>query len=104
MARLDAIRQFGDRQALLEWLANREYPTDGRLALGQYVGAPESLEWLQLSGLKAFDYREKIGHFDSLVGRAVSQFLGSAERGLLYLNRDPHGRYVAIVMTKPDPQ
>lgn len=100
LGRLEPVRQFADREAVLRWLSQASLPSETGLALGQYVGSEEAQEWRARLRLSAFDYGEGLGHFDSRAGLVVTAFVERKVPSLLYLNRDPHGRYVTMVMHK----
>ena len=101
LASMELVQQFGSRAALSQWLSTHALPTDGALATGQHINTEEAAALLLKSGLRSFEYRKGIGYFESLAGRALGQFIASQENSLLYINGDPHGRYVVLVMNKP---
>ncbi|HEB28907.1 MAG TPA: hypothetical protein ENI05_14315 [Porticoccus sp.] len=100
LATLQLVRQFPDRQALSLWLDGQSFSVDNFFAAGQSLDEQESDEWLSELGLQRFECCEDIGYFDGKVGRVLCEFIARGENSLLYLNADPHGRYMAIVLSK----
>lgn len=100
LATLTDIATFPDREALQHWLSDGLDGSEWTLATGQYLAPEEAAQWQVDTGFSALDYRADIGHFDSQAGRALCRFLEDGSGGLVYLNRDPRGRYVAVILKK----
>lgn len=100
LAELEFVRQFPDAGAVTDWLANKPLPKGAALALGQHMDAQECTQWLQHSGLPQFNYGGNVGYFESRLGLLFEPFFTSDIPSVLHLNRDPHGRYVALLLNK----
>jgi hypothetical protein len=101
LGRLLAVESFVDRAALNAWLATQRIDAKWILATGQFMPANEADEWSKSLNLERFDYRTSRPYYDSQSGAALGEFLRSGDtRTLLHLNRDPSGRYGAMVVKK----
>jgi hypothetical protein len=101
LGRVIAVEQFVDRDALQVWLASQALDDDGLLATGQFMPASEANEWAEQLKLAVFEYRKTRAYYDSQSGAAIGEYLrGNDARTLLHLNRDPGGRYGAMVLRK----
>lgn len=101
LAALESICQFPDRESLLHWWHQQPGDSVSSLALGQYMPPDEGAQWLAETGLPHFEYGQGIGHFDSRAGMLIREFIERGSQRLLYINRDPHGRYVAMLLARP---
>jgi len=96
-----AAEHFVDREVLTTWLATQSIDRDWLLATGQFMPANDAIEWSNQLQLELFDYRTKRAYYDSQSGAVISEYLRSEDpRTLLHLNRDPSGRYSAMVVTR----
>lgn len=100
LASVEPIQQFPNRQLLSTWLQQQNFEDGTQLANGQYMADDEAAQWLAETKLPPFFYRDNIGHFDSQVGRALCQFVKSDIAALVYINRDPRGRYTVILLKR----
>jgi hypothetical protein len=101
LGRLLAIDFFEDRQALEAWLTTQSTNRDWRLATGQFMDQAEANEWASKLQLDVFDYRSSRDYYDSQSGAVIGEFLrGTDAQTLLHLNRDPTGRYSAMVVDR----
>lgn len=101
LAALEAVRHFPDRESLQQWWQQLRDERISYLAFGQSMPDSEGEQWLSATGLAHFEYGHNVGYFDSRAGVLVSEFIARGSQRLLYLNRDPHGRYVAMLLDKP---
>jgi hypothetical protein len=81
-------------------LQQQHFEKSTHFACGQYLSDDEAAELFGETKLPLFSYRDNIGHFDSQVGRALCLFVESDKKGLLYINRDPRGRYMVILLKR----
>lgn len=101
LGEIRAAEHFVDVDALRVWLASQEMNSDWRLATGQFMPEPEAEAWARELRLESFDYRTGRAYYDSQSGAAINAYLNSGTGStLLHLNRDPTGRYSAIVFAK----
>jgi hypothetical protein len=101
LGQLLATEFFPDRPALEAWLSRQPTNSEWLLATGQFMEKVEAEEWASKLKLDVFEYRSARGYYDSQSGAAIGEYLrGNDERTLLHLNRDPSGRYSAMVITK----
>ena len=100
LASVESIQQFPNRQLLSSWFKQQNFEAATQLAIGQYMDDEEAEQWLAETKLPPFLYRHNIGHFDSQVGRALCQFVNSDTAALVHINRDPRGRYMAMVLKR----
>lgn len=97
LGRFEGIHDFPDALALESWLA--EEPVAASVfGAGQYLGG-EVGQWCDRLGLEPWVVPE-IGYFDSFAGRLFCDFLARGEGRMLYLNRDPLGRYCAVELVR----
>jgi hypothetical protein len=99
LATLDAVQHFTDREALSSWLAELPVEADDCLALGLSIASDEADYWLVETGLPPFNFREPPAYFKSLAGLVFCEFVRRGAGRLIYLNRDPVGRYMAVVIS-----
>lgn len=99
LATLDAVQHFTDREALSAWLAELPVEAGDCLALGQSIESDEADHWLVETGLPPFNFREAPAYFKSLAGLVFCEFVRCGAGRLIYLNRDPVGRYMAVVIS-----
>lgn len=97
LGRLIAAEHFVDEAELRAWLAKQTIGADCWFATGQFMPDAEASAWQRELGAKRFDYRATRPYYDSQSGAAIGEFLRSERGTLLHLNRDPSGRYSAIV-------
>jgi hypothetical protein len=98
LGRLVAAEHFVDRDALNAWLEAQSIDRHWLLATGQFMSTHEASEWADQLKLDVFDYRKDRAYYDSQSGAVLGEYLRGAEtRTLLHLNRDPSGRYSAMV-------
>jgi hypothetical protein len=96
---LMATEHFVDAAALQAWLTRQEIDASWHLATGQFMQPTEAADWQKQLGLDFFDYRATRAYYDSHSGAAIGEFVRSKRTGsLLHLNRDPSGRYSAMVV------
>lgn len=101
LGRLLAIESFVDREALIAWLATQRIDSNWILATGQFMPAREAEDWKKQLTLDVFDYRASRPYYDSQSGAVLGEFLRTSDRRtLLHLNRDPSGRYSAMVLRR----
>lgn len=100
LATIEQVQTFPDRAGLSVWLESLDSGDHYLLAVGQSIDCEESSQWEEDTGMQRLDYRKGVGHVDSLAGRALCVFLDECDGTLVYINRDPHGRYVAILLEK----
>lgn len=102
LGQLVAAEHFVDAQALRAWLASSRVARDAALATGQFMQQSEAQQWSHELGLPMLDYRAQRAYYDSQSGALIHAFLRSdrAHSALLHLNRDPSGRYSAIVVRR----
>jgi hypothetical protein len=101
LGRLLAAEHFVDRDALSAWLATQAIDGSWLLATGQFMTAHEASEWAHALKLSVFEYRKTLAYYDSQSGAALGEYLRAGDgRPLLHLNRDPSGRYSAMLATK----
>ncbi|GAA4094597.1 beta-ketoacyl synthase N-terminal-like domain-containing protein [Zhongshania borealis] len=98
LATLDAVQHFPDRQVLAAWLSALTFSAEDCLALGQMIESAEADQWLAETGLSQFNFCESIAHFNSQAGIVFCEFVRRGCGRLIYLNRDPVGRYMAVVI------
>ena len=98
LGRLLAAEHFVDATALRTWLANQMKDGSWRVAFGQFMPQHEASEWQRELDLAAFDYRATRAYYDSQSGAAIAAFLRDHHGTLLHLNRDPSGRYSALLV------
>lgn len=101
LGRLIGAEPFLDRNALRTWLTGQAIEKDWRLACGQFMPQTEASEWQRELGIEIFEYRTERAYYDSQSGAAIGEFLRNRDAGtLLHLNRDPSGRYCALIVTR----
>ena len=101
LGRLIAAEPFADRETARAWLQNTQLPKNCLFASGQFMSDEESDVWCRELDMKAFDYRQHRGYYDSQSGAAIGEFFAHSEgRALLHLNRDPSGRYSAMLIER----
>lgn len=100
LATLDWIKHFPDRQALSQFLNQENFFPDCLLAVGQYMDQSEAEEWRSSTGLLPFIEGGNPGYFESQLGQTLCRYITEGEGQLLFLNRDPHGRYMAVFCSK----
>ncbi len=98
LGRLLAAEPFVDADAMRAWLASQSIAADWQLACGQFMPQAEAAAWQRELDLQPFDYRAERAYYDSQSGAAISEFLRHQRGTLLHLNRDPSGRYVAVIV------
>lgn len=99
LGRLLAAEHFVDATALQSWLKQQPIDASWRLATGQFMAAAEVADWKNTLRLAAFEYRATRAYYDSHSGAVIGEFLRSEQQGtLLHINRDPSGRYSALVV------
>lgn len=96
--RLLAVEHFPDMEALRAWLAEQAVDARWKLATGQFMPRAEADEWQRALGLEDFDYLTGRPYYDSQSGAAIGEFLRREKGTLLHLNRDPSGRYQAMLV------
>jgi hypothetical protein len=96
--RLVAAESFIDAEALRAWLQTQAIDEHWRLACGQFMSQREAEEWQRALGVESFDYRSNRAYYDSQSGATIGEFLRKRSGTLLHLNRDPTGRYSALVV------
>jgi hypothetical protein len=100
LGRLVAAEHFCDVAALRVWLS-QAIDSNWQLAMGQFLPEDEAEGWCKELRLNVFDYRASRAYYDSQSGAAIGEFLRNTVSGtLLHLNRDPSGRYSAMVVAK----
>lgn len=100
LAVVELVQQFPNRLLLAAWLQQQDFHPAIQLAIGQSMGKTEAAEWLAHTQLTEFLYCEGIGHFDSQAGLALNKFVKSSIPALLYINRDPRGRYTVVLLSR----
>jgi hypothetical protein len=101
LGRMLAAEHFVAEPELRAWLASQPIEPDWQLATGQFMPADEAGAWQRELGMELFEYRAGRAYYDSQSGAVIGEFLRRRERGtLLHLNRDPSGRYSAILVEK----
>jgi hypothetical protein len=101
LGRVIATEHFCDVAALQMWLATQAIDASWCLATGQFMPPAEAADWQTRLGLEVFDYRSNLDYYDSQSGAVVGAFVRSKQIGtLLHLNRDPSGRYSAMVVER----
>jgi len=102
LGQLVAAEHCDDAQALRDWLAASQPTGDAVLATGQFMQDAEAQQWARDLALPMFDYRAQRAYYDSQSGALIHAFLRSdaAHSALVHLNRDPSGRYSAVVVRR----
>lgn len=95
---IDAVGFFADRAQARRGLAELAGSGDTVFAPGQYLGA-EAAEWSRRLSLESW-HCEARGYFDSQAASVLRDFLERGSGRLLLLNRDPRGRYAAVVASR----
>jgi|HigsolmetaAR202D_1030399.scaffolds.fasta_scaffold00150_34 hypothetical protein len=98
LGRLLAAGHFTDAKALRVWLSDQTIDAQWKLATGQFMPRAEADEWQRALGLEVFDYLTGRPYYDSQSGAAIGEFLRREKGTLLHLNRDPSGRYQAMLV------
>jgi hypothetical protein len=101
LGRLLAAEHFVDATALQTWLAMQAVDASWQLATGQFMQPAEAADWQKQVGVESFDYRADRAYYDSHSGAAIGEYVRRKQTGtLLHLNRDPSGRYSAMVVER----
>jgi hypothetical protein len=101
LGQLLATEPFMDATALRAWLSQQVIDRNCLLATGQFMPATETVQWQRELELDIFGYRAGRAYYDSQSGAVLGEFLRSDRQGsLLHLNRDPSGRYSAMLLSK----
>jgi hypothetical protein len=101
LCQLLAVESFIDSAAFDQWLRKQPEREDWVVATGQFMGESEAREWATSMHADVFDYRAGRPYYDSHSGAVISAYASSDERRpLLHVNRDPSGRYSAIVVSR----
>jgi hypothetical protein len=101
LGQLLAVEHFVDGEALSAWLEKQALDARWVLAAGQFMPTTEAMEWSMKLRIERFEYRNARPYYDSQSGAVIGEYLRSGEsRTLLHLNRDPSGRYSAVVLRK----
>lgn len=101
LGRIVAAEHFTDRATARTWLADAQLAKDSLFASGQFMTDEESADWRRELGMSAFEYRQNRGYYDSQSGAVIGEFLSFSEgRALVHLNRDPSGRYSAMLVER----
>ncbi|MDZ7785040.1 MAG: hypothetical protein U5K56_19545 [Halioglobus sp.] len=95
---VDAVEFFGDRAQAQERLEKLARNGGTFFAPGQYLGS-EAADWSRRLALDIWR-SEPAGHFDSRAAGVLCDFLERGSGCLLHLNRDPRGRYAAVVVSR----
>ncbi len=98
LGRLLAAEHFVDDESLRAWLSRQRMDADWQLASGQFMPEAEARSWQDELQLRRFDYRASRAYYDSQSGAAIGEFLRNEAGTLLHLNRDPSGRYSAMIV------
>jgi Beta-ketoacyl synthase, N-terminal domain len=101
LCQLLAVESFIDRAAFEQWLNKQPEREDWVVATGQFMSASEAREWATSMHADVFDYRSDRPYYDSHSGAVINAYASSDERRpLLHVNRDPSGRYSAMVVSR----
>jgi hypothetical protein len=102
---LSAVELFPDRGALTAWAAGQALDGETVFAAGQHLPDGEAEALRTALGLgPILTYREGRPYYDCQAGAVIGAFLsGGRGRTLLHLNRDPQGRWAAILVRR-DPR
>ncbi|CAA0106487.1 Uncharacterised protein [Zhongshania aliphaticivorans] len=98
LATLDEVRPFSTSEALSEYLATLTLSPTDYLALGQSMAMDEAYYWQELLGLPVFKLGGELGYFKSQAGAVFCEFIRRGPGRLIYVNRDPLGRYILVVI------
>jgi len=98
VGRLIAAEHFADANELRAWLEDQPIDARWKLAIGQFMPRVEADEWQRALGLEVFDYLIGRPYYDSQSGATIGEFLRREKGTLLHLNRDPSGRYQALLV------
>jgi hypothetical protein len=101
LCQLVAVESFTDRAAFEAWLNQQREREDWVVATGQFMSATEANEWATSLHADVFDYRSGRPYYDSHSGAVINAYVsGDERRPLLHVNRDPSGRYSAMLVSK----
>jgi 3-oxoacyl-(acyl-carrier-protein) synthase len=98
LGRLLVAESFVDASALRAWLGEQVFDSETWLACGQFMPHAEVDAWHRELQMQSFDYRAGRAYYDSQSGAAIGEFLRRSRGTLLHLNRDPSGRYSAVIV------
>jgi hypothetical protein len=99
--RVIAAEPFVDAAALQAWLTTQQIDASWHLATGQFMQLTEAAAWRRQLGLDVFEYRATRPYYDSHSAAVIGEFVRSKQAAtLLHLNRDPSGRYSAMVVER----
>ena len=94
---IEDVLSFVDRASLEAWLET-EASSATAFGAGQYLGEEVS-SWRERLGLEPWSVPD-VGHFDSRAGRLFCDFFDRGSGRMLYVNRDPLGRYCAVILAR----
>jgi len=102
MGELVTAQHFDNRDALLEWVKQKQ-SDDLALSFGQHIDAAEQNRLQSLIGHnQLFDYRKHRAYYDSHSGAVIGEFLRSdcIAQTLLHINTDSDGRYSVMLVKR----
>ena len=103
LAELVAAREFGDREELVQWVAEQDLPLDAcRIAGGQFLAEDElSAIQQQLGVVERFEPPPPPGFYDSQSGGTLNAFVGSdGAQWLLHVNGELDGDRRTLVVVR----